>query len=343
MLKILIFKKSNNTGKRLPSFPPTPPSTPPSSLSETQRFMLDGADSGNERVAEAIGLTRTSAPVAKQITFSDTITKVFPKTCREISREPLLESISEIDEDNFDDSSDDVVGGLKDGHEPIDLDFFCGGEKNKQKLFENATKNVGVLNDSNKKFISYLTSRFGDFVLSKNKIKIHLESGQIFHDNNITNESFYDFLNNQQDLNKKELEINIPIGNDFSVYVREILTDVVDDDYDLQTNPTSKFLFYNFNTFRQIERLPPLTIRHSQIADDEFAIKIVQSHNWQYFIETLLHMSNGEIDIQDFDLKNDEEFEDYLIIEKTLENLNYCKRFYEEVFDDIAYFLHTKS
>ena len=112
----------------------------------------------------------------------------------------MLESINEVDEneaieDDFDVSS--VVGGLKDGNEPIDLDFFCGGEKNKQKLFENATKNIGVLNDSNKKFISYLTSKYGDFVLSKNKIKIHLESGQIFHDNNITNESFYDFLNNQ--------------------------------------------------------------------------------------------------------------------------------------------------
>ena len=35
--------------------------------------------------------------------------------------------------------------------------------------------------------------------------------------NNITNESFYDFLNNQQDLNKKELDINLPIGNDFNV------------------------------------------------------------------------------------------------------------------------------
>ena len=54
---------------------------------------------------------------------------------------------------------------------------------------------------------------------------------------------------------------------------------IVDDDYDLQTNPTSKFLFYNFNTLRQIQRLPPLTIQHSQIADDEFAVKIVQSHN----------------------------------------------------------------
>ena len=257
----------------------------------------------------------------------------------------MLESINEVDEDeaiedDFDVSS--VVGGLKDGNEPIDLDFFCGGEKNKQKLFENATKSIGVLNDSNKKFISYLTSKYGDFVLPKNKIKIHLESGQIFHDNNITGESFYDFLNNQQDLSKKEPDINIPIGSDFNIYVCEILTDVVDDDYDLQINPTSKFLFYNFNTFRQIQRLAPLTVRHSQIANDEFVIKIVQSHNWQYFIETLLHISNGEIDIGDFDLQNDDEFDDYLIIQKTLENLNYCKRFYDEVFDNISYFLHKK-
>ena len=178
--------------------------------------------------------------------------------------------------------------------------------------------------------------------MSKNKIKIHLESGQIFHDSNITGESFYDFLNNQQDLSRKERDIDIPIGNDFNIYVREILTDVVDDDYDLQTNPTSKFLFYNFNTFRQIQRLAPLTVRHSQIANDEFAMKIVQSHNWQYFIETLLHISNGEIDTGDYDLQNDDEFDDYVIIQKTLQNLNYCKRFYKEVFHDISYFLHKK-
>ena len=333
--------------RRLPSFPPTPPQTP-STLSETQRFLLDSAD-GNERVAEAIALDRTSTPKAKQITFSNTITKIFPKTREAISKEPMLESINEIDDDetNIQSIEDDLdissaVSGLKDGNQPIDLDFFCGGEKNKQKLFENATKNIGVLNDSNKKFISYLIPKYGDFVLSKNKIKIHLESGQIFHDNNITSESFYDFLNNQQDLSKKELEISVPVGNDFNVYAREILTDVVDDDYDLQTNPTSKFLFYNFNTFRQIQRLAPLTVWHSQVANDEFAIKIVQSHNWQYFIETLLHISNGEIDIGDYDLQNDDEFDDYLIIQKTLENLNYCKRFYEEVFDDISYFLHKK-
>ena len=30
------------------------------------------------------------------------------------------------------------------------------------------------------------------------------------------------------------------------------------------------------------------------------------------------------------------------MIEKTQENLNYCKRFYEEIFNDISYFLHKK-
>ena len=158
--------------RRLPSFPPSPPQTP-STLSETQRFLLDSAD-GNERVAEAIALDRTSTPKAKQITFSNTITKIFLKTREAISKEPMLESINEIDDDetNIQSIEDDLdissaVSGLKDGNQPIDLDFFCGGEKNKQKLFEKATKNIGVLNDSNKKFISYLISKYGDFVLSK--------------------------------------------------------------------------------------------------------------------------------------------------------------------------------
>ena len=120
------------------------------------------------------------------------------------------------------------------------------------------------MNDSNKLFVEYLSSNIGAHVLSINKLKIHLESGQFFHDNNITNESIYDFFLKQQDQAKKELLIEIPVGNDFEVYVRELLANVLDDDYDIHTNSTSKFLFYNFNTFRLSRRLNPLTIRHSQ-------------------------------------------------------------------------------
>ena len=132
--------------------------------------------------------------------------------------------------------------------------------------------------------------------------------------------------------------IEVPVGNDFEVYVRELLSNVKDDDYDLHTNSTAKFLFYNFNTFRLIHRLNPLTIRHSQTITNEKAISILQSNNWQYFINQLLHIANGSVNLDDFDLDNDQEFEKYTVIEKTSDNLNYCKQFYEEVFNDIEYF-----
>ena len=134
-------------GIRPSVFPPTRPVTP-SALSQTQRFLLDDADSGNERVAEAIALDKTSTPIVKRITFSDTITKIFPKTR---NLETLDENLDfENDEEHIQNIQDEsnvssIVGGL-DGNLPVDLEFFCGGEKNKEKLIENATKNIGVLN-----------------------------------------------------------------------------------------------------------------------------------------------------------------------------------------------------
>ena len=203
---------------------------------------------------------------------------------------------------------------------------------------DNAVSYIGELNNSNKMFLEFLSSGFGKNILLKNKLKIHLKSGQFFHNNIITNESISDFLLKQQDEAKKELLIEVPTGDDFEVYVRELLTNVKDDEYDLHTNSTAKFLFYYFNTYRSSNRLNPLTIRHSQIITNEQAISILQTNNWQYFVGQLLHIANGEIDLDDFDLDNDQEFEKYNIIEKTSDNINYCREFYEEVFNDIAYF-----
>ena len=302
---------NNNTGRNippprnnLPRVPPSPgPLTPPitpSSSSSIQRFLL-GDDSGNER--KAIAETTTSTP--KTVSFSQTLAKAFPKTRRELIP---LDSITEQDEtQDFDITESSIVS---DGHDKINLEFFSGGENHK-KLFENAAKNVGILSESNQEFIRYLSSNFGSHLLRKNKMKIHLESGKIFYDDNSTSESLYDFLKVQQDIKKKELKINIPIQNDFNIYVREILTEIVDDDYHLQTNSTSKFLFYNFNNVRiNIEKRPPIKIRHSKIIENEEALKIIQNHNWQYFIETLLFISNSELEIDRSEFKDDEAFED---------------------------------
>ena len=52
----------------------------------------------------------------------------------------------------------------------------------------------------------------------------------------------------------------------------------------------------------------------------------------------MLHFANGNISLDDFNLDDDREFERYNVIEKTSDNVNYCKQFYQEVFDDIGYF-----
>ena len=60
-------------------------------------------------------------------------------------------------------------------------------------------------------------------------MKIHIESGQIFINNQIMGESLYDFLHAQQDLTKKILKVNVAITDDFDYYVKEVLANITDD------------------------------------------------------------------------------------------------------------------
>ena len=315
---------------------------------DVKKFLLDR---GNERIAEGLAQTSDGKIETRNIAFSKEITKMFPK----VKEEELPLGQGDIDEFkdegdlDFLDKTDKYDFPMKEEEIPkpsikkqqtldIDLDFFAGGDKNSKKLMKNAALYIGELNQSNRVFLEYLSSDFGARLLTKNKLKIHLESGQFFHNNIITNESIYDFLLKQQDETKRELYPEVLVGNDFEFYVNELLTNVQDNDYDLHTNSTAKFLLYNCNTLRLANRLKPLSIRHSQIVTNEKAISILQSNTWGYFIEQLLHFANGNISLDDFNLDDDREFERYNVTEKTSDNVNYCKQFYQEVFDDIGYF-----
>ena len=318
---------------------------------QIKKFLLN---KGNERIAEGLAQTSDGSVETRKIAFSKEITKMFPK----IKEEELDFGQGDIDEFkdegdlDFLDRTDKYDFPMKDEQElpksiikkpvnktlDIDLDFFAGGDKNSKKLMKNAVSYIGELNQSNRVFLEYLSSNFGARLLTKNKLKMHLESGQFFHNNIITNESIYDFLLKQQDETKKELYVEVLVGNDFEFYVNELLANVQDNDYDLHTNSTAKFLLYNCNTLRLANRLKPLSVRHSQIVTNEKAISILQSNTWEYFVEQLLHFANGNISLDDFDLDDDREFERYNVIERTSDNVNYCKQFYQEVFDDIGYF-----
>ena len=80
------------------------------------------------------------------------------------------------------------------------LNFFYGGEGNeKLRIY---CEMLG-LTDDNGEFIDYLCSTPGEQMLLENSISIHLERGNLFYDNFNNQESFYTFLLNQQDKNKK--------------------------------------------------------------------------------------------------------------------------------------------
>ena len=357
-------------GRRGPPAPPPPPPPPPPSGGDDddddknkdkddvqiKKFLLD---KGNERIGEALAATSDGTVETRKVALSKEITKLFPKVKEEelpLGQGDFDEFKDEADLDFLDktDKYDFPMTEKEEQEIPkpkvkkqqqqqqqtldIDLDFFAGGDKNSRKLMKTAASYIGELNPSNRVFLEYLSSHFGERLLTKNKLKIHLESGQFFHNNIITNESIYDFLLKQQDETKRELYPEVLVGNDFEFYVNELLTNVQDNDYDLHTNSTAKFLLYNCNTLRLANRLKPLSIRHSQIVNNETAVAILQSNTWGYFVEQLLHFANGNISLDDFNLDDDREFERYNVIEKTSDNMNYCKQFYQEVFDDIGYF-----
>ena len=296
----------------------------------------------------------------RKVAFSKEISKLFPKVKHEelplgpadvdeFKDEADLDFLDRTDKYDFsmrDDEQEEQVRPRQQQQQQqqqqqtldVDLDFFAGGDKNSRKLMQTAASYIGELTPSNRVFLEYLSSNFGARLLTKNKLKIHLESGQFFHNNIITNESIYDFLLKQQDETKRELYPEVIVGNDFEFYVNELLANVQDNDYDLHTNSTSKFLLYNCNTLRLANRLKAISVRHSQIVTNEKAISILQSNTWGYFVEQLLHFASGNISLDDFNLDDDREFERYNVIEKTSDNVNYCKEFYREVFDDIGYF-----
>ena len=69
-------------------------------------------------------------------------------------------------------------------------------------------QNIGMLNESNERFLDYLSSDFAKDVLAKNKMKIHLDTGNNYYNNLNMRESIYSFMPAQQDETKNLWTLN---------------------------------------------------------------------------------------------------------------------------------------
>ena len=74
-------------------------------------------------------------------------------------------------------------------------EFFEAGQN---KEFEDKVKLIGLSSDSIE-FLEFLQSSFCQEVLMENKLKIHIESGNIFFNNLDTNQFIYGFFFKQQE------------------------------------------------------------------------------------------------------------------------------------------------
>ena len=176
------------------SLPPFPPPAYPSSNDTdesniegeypVQKFFIGGPWSDRlqrERIAVAVGKkTATAAP--KKVKFSENLSEVFPKA------DEFFDNELKNDDINYDELSEVTIPNtqslfkeLNHGKIPDDLKYFSGGNEGANALTFHAIKNVGSLYESNDNFLDYLLSDFGSQFLSKNKMKIHLDSGNIYY------------------------------------------------------------------------------------------------------------------------------------------------------------------
>ena len=87
-------------------------------------------------------------------------------------------------------------------------------------------------------------------------MSIHLERRNLFYDNFNTQESFYDFLLNQQDENKQIIKKKISYNQPFKNYLHQFLQSFDYDEidkFDLYSDKNAKYLFYGFNTHQKSE------------------------------------------------------------------------------------------
>ena len=232
-----------------------------------------------------------SPPEPENVTFSEELSKLFPE-----ANEKMIEQKDEIPDLQIQDL-DQISSKIDRGEIPKHLNFFTGGIN---REFGNKVRSLGILTNS-ADFLNFRQSDICEDLMKNNKLKIHVHTGHIFHNNIDTNESIFDFFENQEDETKQFLEdFEFNITDSYDDYFMKYLVNIKDgndDKFDMLTNKNSKFFFYYTNNYlRQINEQVKL-IRHSVITNNETALEILQNKDWQYFMERILEVcqsSNNE-------------------------------------------------
>ena len=127
----------------------------------------------------------------EKITLDENLQSVFPEADR------VFEANADEARENL--KYEEFSSQLERGEIPRELEFFTGDEN---ENFRERLNELG-LNDRNREFVDYLMSEECRDALERDNISIHIDSGDIFINNQNTGESIYKFVLNQQDDKKR--------------------------------------------------------------------------------------------------------------------------------------------
>ena len=144
-------------------------------------------------------------------------------------------------------------------------------------------------------FINFLLSDICVELMRKNKIRIHISSGDIYINNVNTNENIYDFLAVQENKNYILIDKEFIFDGTLQTYYNTYLNNELITKDDFMTNRNSKFLFLHFNNVLQMTGVSPFKLRHTVVIKNKKALELVQKSNWQYFISTLINIADSNV------------------------------------------------
>ena len=194
---------------------------------------------------------------------------------------------------------------------------------------------IGLSTDSIE-FLEFLQSSFCQKLLIENKLKIHIESGNIFFNNLDTNESIYGFFQQQENQSKaKTKHRHFTFTDNYEDYFEWLVRGFKgneDQKYNVLTNKNLKYLFNLFNDYLEqiFELVKPVC--HGVITDDGLELEVIQNKNLQYFIKTILttcKTNNGGIN-------NTVDLKDMNLMKNSIENITIYKQTYLSFLNQIS-------
>ena len=194
----------------------------------------------------------------------------------------------------------EILTELDNDEIPQELEFFSGGAENARSLFSRIYSHNLIR--ANEDFGNFLGTEECQEALQRDGISIHVPTGNIFINNQNTEESIYTFLDNQQDETKKEIPLDFSYDDNLTDYMTKYLPAINDYDevkYDFLANKNSKFLFNLFNKYQQDRGRQKHPVRHTKVNADNYALKTLQDRNWPYFINRIIEFSQGVFDLND--------------------------------------------